>query len=79
MVSDALFFVSGSKLGSPVLVLTLLFADAYCAYGSEGVVHAIKLLKDEMEMKCVLLTANQVALADSAPEQHATHRRSYTC
>lgn len=27
------------------------WTDAYCAYGKEGVVRAIQLLKDEMEMK----------------------------
>lgn len=33
--------------------LTYVILDAYSAYGKEGVVRALQILKDEMEMKSV--------------------------
>lgn len=61
----------------PTLISHSPSTDAYCAYGKEGVVRAIELLKAEMEMNLRLLGAP--TLADVTPEMvdiSALHNRA---
>lgn len=47
-------------LGRPLLY-------GYCAYGAEGVVHAIQILKDEMEMKYVSILLDSAGRSIAFP------------
>lgn len=69
----------GVGLGRPLLY-------AYCAYGSEGVVRAIQLLKDEMEMKSVpslsplpFLTDDGAMIACDSSEHPPSRTSRQTC
>ncbi|ORY90111.1 FMN-dependent dehydrogenase-domain-containing protein [Leucosporidium creatinivorum] len=69
--------IKAIALGAKAVGLGRPLLYAYCAYGKEGVVRAIQLLKDEMEMNLRLIGAP--TLADVTPDMvdiSALHHRA---